>query len=322
MVPPGDIGPVPIWAGVYLFLALTGAISSYLFYFRVVRLIRQGGNVARFDHPWQRLTGAASIVLGQRKVLQRVPSKDWAGLAHALIFWGFLSFSLSYVIFIFIGSAWRSFPEKLLTGTGVRVFSSFLDVLAALLLVLLAWALLRRWVAKPRRLSFDLTRSMDSVVIVGLIAVLMISTLLTHAFFVAKGGIGPEAEIFIGGALGGWFTSLGISQGTATVFHGVFWWIHLGIILGFSVYISVLQAHAYGGRAPECLLSFVGNPGARWPPSTWENAQRFGAGRVQDFTWKQLLDGFACAVCGRCTDVCPAQPDGKDPVTHAHRGKT
>ncbi len=82
MVPPGDIGPIPIWAGVYLFLVLTGAVSSYLFYFRVVRLIRQGGSVARFDHPWQRLTGATSIVLGQRKVLQRVPSKDWAGLAH------------------------------------------------------------------------------------------------------------------------------------------------------------------------------------------------------------------------------------------------
>ena len=42
-----------------------------------------------------------------------------------------------------------------------------------------------------------------------------------------------------------------------------------------------------------------------------ENAERFGAGRVQDFTWKQLLDGFACAVCGRCTDACPANLTGK-----------
>ena len=41
-----------------------------------------------------------------------------------------------------------------------------------------------------------------------------------------------------------------------------------------------------------------------------ENA-RFGASRVQDFTWKQLLDGYACAVCGRCTDACPAHTTGK-----------
>jgi Fe-S oxidoreductase len=42
-----------------------------------------------------------------------------------------------------------------------------------------------------------------------------------------------------------------------------------------------------------------------------ENAERFGASRVQDFTWKQLLDGYACAVCGRCTSVCPANLTGK-----------
>ncbi len=316
MVPPGDIGPIPIWAAVYLFLALTGALSSYLFYFRVLRLIRQGGSVARFDRPWERLTGATAIVLGQRKVLQRVPAKDWAGLSHALIFWGFLSFSLSYVIFIFIGSAWRSFPEMLLTAMGVRVFSSFLDISAAVLLVLLAWALLRRWVATPRRLSFDLTRSMDSVIIVVLIAVLMISTLLTHAFFVAKGGEGHEAQVLIGAALGGWFTSLGVGEAAASVMHGVFWWIHLGIILGFSVYIP-FSKHMHMVAAPMNAYFRSLEPRGALAPIDLENAQRFGAGRVQDFTWKQLLDGFACAVCGRCTEACPANQTGK-PLSPMH----
>ena len=310
MVPPGDIGPIPIWAGVYLFLVLSGALASYLFYFRVLRLIRQGGSVARFDRPWERLIGATAIVLGQRKVLQRVSSRDRAGLAHALIFWSFLSFSLSYVIFIFIGSAWRSFPETLLTGTGVRVFSSFLDILAAVLLALLAWAVLRRWVAKPRRLSFDLTRSLDSTVIVGLIALLMVSTLLTHAFFVAEGGDGPEAEIYIGGALGHGFTSLGMGEEVANVLQGMFWWIHLGIILGFAVYIP-FSKHMHMLAAPMNAYFRSLEPRGMLAPIDLENAQRFGAGRVQDFTWKQLLDGYACAVCGRCSDVCPANLTGK-----------
>ena len=310
MVPPGDIGPIPIWVGVYLFLALSGVLASYLFYFRVLRLIRQGGSVARFDRPWERLTGATAIVLGQRKVLQRVSSRDRAGLAHALIFWSFLSFSLSYVIFIFIGSAWQSFPETLLTGTGVRVFSSFLDILAALLLALLAWAVLRRWVAKPRRLSFDLTRSLDSTVIVGLIALLMVSTLLTHAFFVAEGGDGPEAEIYIGGALGRWFTSLGMGEEVANVLQGTFWWIHLGIILGFAVYIP-FSKHMHMLAAPMNAYFRSLEPSGMLAPIDLENAQRFGAGRVQDFTWKQLLDGYACAVCGRCSEVCPANQTGK-----------
>ena len=42
-----------------------------------------------------------------------------------------------------------------------------------------------------------------------------------------------------------------------------------------------------------------------------ETAEHFGAGRVDQFSWKQLLDGYACAVCGRCTDVCPANISGK-----------
>ena len=104
-------------------LLVTSAFANYVLYRRVLGLIMQGKSEARCDQPWERLKGATVIVLGQRKVLQRVPQRDWAGISHALVFWGFLSFSLSYLIFIFAGSAWRSFPEKLLTTTGVRVFS-------------------------------------------------------------------------------------------------------------------------------------------------------------------------------------------------------
>jgi hypothetical protein len=135
-----------------------------------------------------------------------VPAKDWAGLGHATIFWGFLSFALSYLIFIFGAAAWGHFPEKLLTESGVRVYSRYLDILAAVLLVMLGWALLRRWVVRPRRLSFDLTRNPDSVVVVALVAGLMVSTLLVHSFYVAQGGSGPEADVYIGSALGQWFS--------------------------------------------------------------------------------------------------------------------
>ena len=310
MVPPGDIGPVPIWVGVYIATALVLLCSNYLLYHRVVRLVRQGNNVARFDHLWQRTSGAISIVLGQRKVLQRVPKKDWAGIGHALIFWGFLSFSLSYLIFIFVGSIWHAFPETLLTATGVRVYSAYLDILAVVLLVILGWALVRRWVVQPRRLSFDLTRNLDSVIVVAMIAALMVSTLLTHGFFVASGGAGPEAEVLVGGALGRWFSDLGISQGAANVLQGVFWWVHLGIILGFAIYIP-FSKHMHMVAAPLNAFFRSLEPRGALAAIDLENAERFGAGRVQDFTWKQLLDGFACAVCGRCTDSCPANLTGK-----------
>ncbi len=237
-------------------------------------------------------------------------SKDWAGLGHAIVFWGFLSFSLSYVILIFGGSVWRPFPERLLTTTGVKVFSSYLDILAAVLLAILMWALVRRWLIKPHRLSFDLTRNVDSVVVVGLIAGLMVSTLLTHSFYVAQGGHGPEADVIIGRALGTWFGSLGLGMGSATALHSAFWWLHLVIILSFPVYIP-FSKHMHMIAAPLNAYFRSLEPRGALPLIDLENTERFGAGRVQDFTWKELLDGYACAVCGRCTDVCPANVTGK-----------
>ncbi len=29
------------------------------------------------------------------------------------------------------------------------------------------------------------------------------------------------------------------------------------------------------------------------------------------FHWKQILDGYSCTECGRCTSVCPANTVGK-----------
>ncbi len=310
MVPPGDIGPIPIWVGVYLALLVACAISGYVLYWRVFRLIRQGKDVARFDRPWERLKGAMIIVLGQRRVLQRVPQRDWAGIGHALIFWGFLSFSLSYLIFIFVASVWRPFPEALLTETGVGVYSAYLDILASALLVVLVWSLARRWIVKPPRLSFDLTRNWDSVVVVALVAALMVSTLLTHAFYVAGSGEGPEASVFVGGAIGNGFTTLGLTRAVSDILQAISWWVHLGIVLGFMVYIP-FSKHMHMVAAPMNAFFRSLEPRGVLASMDLENSERFGASRVQDFTWKQLLDGYACAVCGRCTSVCPANLTGK-----------
>ena len=42
-----------------------------------------------------------------------------------------------------------------------------------------------------------------------------------------------------------------------------------------------------------------------------ENITKFGVSDVEDLSWKQLLDGYTCTHCGRCTDACPANITGK-----------
>ena len=323
MVPPDNLfGVIPTWAGVYFLTLLTLAVAGYAVYRRVFRLVLQGQPAARFDRPLTRLAGAVSIVLGQRKVLQRVGRPDprsrhidLAGIGHAAIFWGFLSFSLSYLIFIFGGAIWHPLAETILTPTGVLVYSVYLDLLAVVVLAALAWALFRRWIAQPHRLSFDLTRKGESVIIVGLTAGLMLATLLVHSFYVASGATGPEAGVPVGGIIAGWFGALGLSPSAAELLQAVFWWVHLLIILAFALYIP-FSKHIHMVAAPLNAYFRSLEPRGALQVDTidlesMDENTRFGASRVQDFTWKQLLDGYACAVCGRCTDACPAHTTGK-----------
>jgi len=42
-----------------------------------------------------------------------------------------------------------------------------------------------------------------------------------------------------------------------------------------------------------------------------EETETYGAAVIEDLSWKQLLDGYSCTECGRCTSVCPANNVGK-----------
>ncbi len=312
MVPPDSIfGVIPTWVGVYLISLAAFAAAGLLLYRRVFRLVLLGKPAGRFDRPLHRLVGALPYIFGQRKVLQRVSiPRDRAGLAHFFIFWGFLSFSLSYILFIFADSIWHPLSSKILTETGVRIFTFYLDILAVVFLFVLAWAAIRRWVLTPHRLSFDLTQKKESVVILALIALLMVFTLLTEAFYIASGGSGAHASAPIGGAIASVVSGV-VSEPVAVALQAIFWWAHLFIILGFAVYIP-LSKHMHMVGAP--INFFTRSLEARGTlptPTDLETAEVFGAHRIQDFTQRQLLDGYACAVCGRCTDSCPANISGK-----------
>lgn len=312
MVPPGPLfGVIPLWIPVYLAALIGFGLSGYFIYRRVFVPVRLGRPVWRFDRPLERIWGMIKIVIFQQRVLQRLSPRDLSGIAHAIIFWGFLLFVPSYLIFIFGNSAWPHFAEWLLRPTGVRIYTSFLDVWAALIIGALIWGAVRRWVVKPRRLAFDVTQSAEAAIIIGLLGSLMTFSILTDTFYIAKGGTGPEAFVPIGGALGRWFQGLGVSTDVATTLHGIFWWLHYLNILVFAVYIP-LSKHMHLIASPANALFRKLEPGGTLAPTQdLETSEHLGAGRIQDFTWKQILDFYACAVCGRCSAACPANLSGK-----------
>jgi Fe-S oxidoreductase len=94
------------------------------------------------------------------------------------------------------------------------------------------------------------------------------------------------------------------------------WWLHYLVILGFMVYIPrskhlhILASFAnafFKPLGPKVVLEPIPLEALEAP----EGSATFGASKIQDFTWKDLLDLYACAVCGRCHVNCPAQLTGK-----------
>ena len=311
MAPPESVlGVLPTWVVVYTISAAAFAASAFLFYRRVFKLVLLG-KPGRSDRPLLRILGAIKPALGQSKVLQSVGRKDRAGLAHVFIFWGFLSFLLSYLLFIYGDSAWPELSATVLTDTGVRAFAVYLELLAVGFLAVLSWAAIRRWAAKPHRLSFDLTQKAESAIILLLIGLLMLLSLSAEIFYVASGGDGPASETLMGHRLGELLAGAGLSASVAGALYQLSWWGHLGLILGFAIYIP-LSKHVHIVASPISFAMRSLEPmGALPTPTDLETAESFGAARLQDFSRKELLDGYACAVCGRCTDSCPAHLSGK-----------
>ena len=180
---------IPVWVGVYTLTAIFFGVATFILYKDAIRLILLGQKSDLMENKLQRFIGILKPVFGQTKVLQGFSLKtDVAGLAHFFIFWGFLSFALSYVLFIFGDSISHRFSEIILTAKGVQVFASYLDVLAIVFLFVILLAVGRRWWKTPRRLSFDLTQKLDAAVILAFITMLMCLTILTEAFYVAGNG--------------------------------------------------------------------------------------------------------------------------------------
>jgi Fe-S oxidoreductase len=267
-----------------------------------------GKPVARMSEIPARLRNEATIVLGQRKLLQRLVP----GLMHAFIFWGFLVlFPTIFMAIVAIVDREPSLPEGSPLGWLERQgwYALLVDLFVVLVLAGVATAFLIRKVQRPRRFAGSHLGEAD--LILALIAGIVTTLLLWHASLIALGlNPWPAAWSPVSNAVSDVF-----GDGTATeVLERVFVWAHVLIILGFLAYLPHSK-HLHIATA--AINVFFGSTHARGriEPLDFEaedeSGLRFGAGTVADLTWKQMLDAMSCTECGRCQDVCPAYATGK-----------
>lgn len=296
---------LPTWLGVYGLTSIMLAISALLFYKRVVYHILNSNHKLDYSNINQRIKNVIINGLGQKKVLKRTSiTKDRSGIGHVVIFISFLSYSISYLIFIYGDSINEDFSNILLGSFLKKIYLNYLEIVAIFVFIAIISALIRRWILTPTRLKFKLTKKPESAIILLLILALMSTHLLSETMNQAMNV--RDGFYVVSTNLSKLFIDSDMNKNNYIFIHDLFWWLHLMIILSFAVYIP-LSKHLHLLVSP--LSFFFGTQsnsgGIIDTPNNLEEMEVFGANNIQSFKPKQIMDFFACAVCGRCSEVCP-----------------
>ena len=282
-------------------------LAMGLFSWSVARLIehlRVGKPENRFDKPGTRLMKVLTVAFGQSKLLR----EPVAGLMHFFIFWGFV---------VLLSAVLESIAEGIIPGfTAAALGDGLYDLLAVLqelfvglVIVSVIVALFRRYILRPKRLELGLHSRLDATAILMTILLIMAGMIGQNACRIVLEGNENPARLLSAFAVP-LFSSM--EPSAVSGWFELFWWVHIVLVLAFLNYLpyskhlhvltSVFNVY-FSSTSPRGSLKPI-NLGA-------ENVEQFGVADVQDLTWKQLLDGYTCTECGRCSTACPAHSTGK-----------
>jgi Fe-S oxidoreductase len=268
-------------------------------------------------HPGRDVEVQATEVIGQRKLLKwSVP-----GAAHAATFWGFI------VLLLTIIEAYGSLFSRTfaIPGIGHWAFIGFIEDLFAVgvLAGIITFTVIRLRNdphKEGRKSRFFGSHTRAAWVVLGMIF-LVIATLLLYRGAQINTGVFPYAHgAFASQIVGHWLHPLG--TGVNSVLEVVFLLGQIGVVMAFAV-IVVYSKHLHIALAPLNVM-FSRRPDALGPLEPMRSNGKvldfeeadpdtdvFGLGKIEDFTWKGLLDMATCTECGRCQSQCPAWATGK-----------
>ena len=265
--------------------------------------------------PGRRIDSVLTYFFGQKKVIEKaeIPAARAQRLVtaiasryHFLIFWGFIIITVGTTETLLQG-LFPSFSLALVLGqTLARGLAATIDVANLVVLALIVFAVFRRVVLQPRLIPM----SRDAAAILGAIATLMVTHLGLHALRGVAAGE-PEAGFPISGALGA--ALAGVPPQAAGVLSEALWWVHVVVVLAFLNYLLYSKHSHILAALPNIYFRKLGQRGIL-PKLDLEADDITKTGVVsewKDFTWRSLLDGFACTECARCTNACPAYNTGK-----------
>lgn len=268
--------------------------------YRIYRKLTIGKPEDRFDHLKERLKIFWEGVIVQRRLLMELSP----GIMHLFLSWGF--------VVLFIATTLVAFQEYFgvptLSGRFYLYFMSLtVDLFGILVFVGTGMALFRRSLLRPPRLTEP-----NRVDHFSLLLWLFLAILLT-GFLIEGLRIAGTRDPWGVWSPGGYIASLpfrGLALGEVLLLHRTLWWLHAVLAFAFIAMIPYLPIlHVL--TAPFNIFFRTLGPSGVLQPIELERVEKLGVSEVKDFSWKGLLDLYACTECGRCQTACPAWATGK-----------
>jgi Fe-S oxidoreductase/nitrate reductase gamma subunit len=294
-----------------ILFALT-AVALAIFAYGLYRRWKLWKAMGKEEIRWDKLPARIKSLFVNGFLQVKTWKDAYPGIMHGLIFFGF--FVLLFGAIFDAGEFHITepfFDWSFLRGNFYLGFSFLMDLFGLLVLIGVLLALFRRYVTRPERLGYKgkPDNTADDAIALLLIGGIIITGFIIEALRIYVTNPPWEVWSFVGWMLSRTFTGLDLE--TAKILHKVSWWTHTFIALGFIAYIPYSRLlHIITTPVNHFLLSLQPT-GYLEPIRDFENAESFGAGKLEDFTWKQIFDSDACTRCGRCQDGCPAYLSGK-----------
>ncbi len=304
----------PVEKILFFFCAAASLYFAQRFFRLAARIIQRGEGKLYFDQLPRRLWRALDVLFTQRTVFR---TRFASSLMHGFIVWGFLFYAL-----VNVGDVIEGYLDVDFLGMGLigDLYRLAADLLSVGVIVGMIYFLIRRFVVNAPALRFHENIRLhpkvlggirrDSLIVGAFLLVHVGGRFLGETFWIARHGT-DHWQPFANVVSGLWD---GMSRSRLEVGEHFFWWLALGTILAFIPYFPYTK-HMHLFMGP---LNYFSRPdrlslGALEPIDFEdESREQFGAARLEHLTKKQLFDPFACIMCNRCQDVCPAYLTGKE----------
>lgn len=292
-------------------------VFTYIMALRAAPLVRSAPDL-RFDRIPRRLYHVLKIWLGQ----YRQPRYRQAGMVHIIIFAGFLILSIRSCSLVIIGID-PDFVMPGFDGVVVHIYNFLKDYAATGVLIACGIAAWRRAVVKPARYAvpakYGKDHTAEALFVLGMISTLMISESLFEASHVAANAQAGLHVEFLAPLSLAWLFKVALGSASTSALqaiHVVAYYVH-DLTFFFFLCFLPLGKHFHVITSIFNVFFMRIDRGNIKPvkhgitDDELDDLESFGVKKLEDFTWKHILDFYSCADCGRCSDNCPANAVGR-----------